>query len=180
MKFKRPVICVVGSHKEEWKELTIPLGKFLAESSCHLLTGAGAGVMETVSRAFTEVEDRKGACLGVYPVESIEDIKLPKSKYPNQYVEIHIVTPLSDKAATDAVPFSRNMVNIMSSDVIIALPGWHGTRNEVSLALQLGKPLILFGPVENFKNFPEDAFSVDTIEELFTFLRDAINKKPKL
>ena len=42
------------------KEMTEPLGRWLAESGYDLLTGGGAGVMAAVSRAFTAVPNRCG------------------------------------------------------------------------------------------------------------------------
>lgn len=167
---KYPVIGVVGSHEKEWSELAVPLGKMIAQHGYHLLVGAGGGVMTSVAKGFTDVEDRLGLCLGIVPTVDYSGDLLPRSKYPNPHVEIPILTPLDKKAQNDATPYSRNFVNVMSSHAIIALPGDHGTRNEVSLAIQFRKPVILFGPRENFSKFPEQPAYVDTIEEVREFL----------
>ncbi len=39
---------------------------------------------------------------------------------------------------------SRNHINVLSSDVIVALPGGHGTRNEVALAVRYKRPVIAY------------------------------------
>ena len=63
---------------------------------------------------------------------------------PNPWVEIPIFThlPLSGIRGTD--PLSRNHVNVLSSDVIIALPGGAGTASEARLALAYGRPIVAF------------------------------------
>ena len=41
-------------------------------------------------------------------------------------------------------PLSRNHINVLSSDVIVALPGGAGTRSEVELAVMYRKPVISY------------------------------------
>lgn len=53
-----------------------PLGTWLATTGCHLLTGGGRGVMELVSKTFSEVEGREGSIIGVVPA-------LPGSQHGN-------------------------------------------------------------------------------------------------
>ena len=131
-----PIIGVMGSGIEEHDTKSGPLGKWIAENNFHLLTGGGGGVMTSVSRAFTSVENRAGISIGI----------LPKGKtgYPNPWVELPIQThlPLSGEQGTSNE--SRNHINILSSTVIIALPGGKGTLSEVKLAQQYGKPIIGF------------------------------------
>ena len=43
---------------------------------------------------------------------------------------------------------SRNILVVASADLVVALPGSHGTRSEVSLALKLGKPVLGVGAWE--------------------------------
>jgi predicted Rossmann-fold nucleotide-binding protein len=49
---------------------------------------------------------------------------------------------LSGIAGTD--PRSRNHINVLSSDVVIVLPGNGGTESEMTLAVRYGKPVIAF------------------------------------
>ena len=39
---------------------------------------------------------------------------------------------------------SRNHINVLSADAILALPGGSGTASEVELAVRYGKPVIAF------------------------------------
>ncbi|MBK6897446.1 MAG: molybdenum cofactor carrier protein [Alphaproteobacteria bacterium] len=173
---KRPIIGVMGSHDETWEEYAQPLGRMIAQHDYHLLTGAGAGVMTAVSKSFCEQQDRAGLSIGVVPTVQYSGEFVPREQYPNPYIEIPILTPLDIKAQNDKTPFSRNYVNVMTSHAIIALPGAHGTQNEVSLAIQFKKPLILFGPEESFSKFPSQPIRTQDIDEVREFLEKAVAK----
>lgn len=173
---RRPVIGVMGSHLKEYDELAKPLGQLIAEHDYHLLTGAGAGVMTAVSRAFTDVHPREGISIGIVPTENYDGSFVPRQKYPNPFIEVPIITPLDSKAQKDSMPYSRNNVNVMSSHALVVLPGDHGTKNEVSLALMYKKPMVLFGPQDEFRGFPEQRTRVDTIEEVREFLEKVTAK----
>ena len=164
-----PIIGVMGSHAENWETLSIPLGKYIAQNGYNLVTGAGGGVMATVAQAFASIKDKKGRCIGIYPIENQSEL-LDKTVFSNEHVDIPIVVPLDKKAQSHAMPYSRNTVNILTSDVVIALPGWHGTKTEVSMALTLDKPLILFGPERSFETFPQDPMRAEDIEEIRVFI----------
>ena len=144
MSRRRPIVCVIGSGKEEWTDRATELGRWLATKGVHLLTGGGAGVMASVSQAFAEVPTRKGMVIGVIPCKPDDPRCLPKDGYPNPWVEIPISThlPLSGMQGTDSM--SRNHVNVLSSDVVIALPGGAGTASEAILAVQYGRPMIAY------------------------------------
>lgn len=167
---KRPIIGVMGSHEKPWEQYAHPLGRMIAEHDYHLLTGAGGGAMTAVSKGFVEVQNRAGYSIGIVPTLEYSGDFVESEIYPNPYIEVPILTPLDSKAQKDVRPFSRNYVNIMSSHAIIALPGDHGTKNEVSLALTFGKPLILFGPEDAFERFPGHPSRTDDILEVREFL----------
>lgn len=169
---KRPIIGVMGSHEQEWEEFADPVGDLIARRGYHLLTGAGDGIMAVVARAFTHVKDRKGMSLGIVPTLRSDQSFVPYEGYPNPYIEIPIVTPLDKRALSDSMPYSRNVVNIMTSNALIILPGSHGTKNEVSLGLQYNKPMIMFGPDEAFAGFPEEPLRADNIKHVSQFLDD--------
>lgn len=165
-----PIIGVMGSHESAWEDYAQPVGELIAKRGYNLLTGAGAGVMTEVAKSFTDVEDRKGVAIGILPAVDYKGQNLDKEAYPNPYIEVPMITPLSAKAQSDVMPFSRNLVNVMTSRALVILPGSHGTRNEVSLALMYDKPLIMFGPEGAFAQFPEDplrARSIGHIEQFF-------------
>lgn len=140
--FHQPIVGVMGSGRREYRELAGPLGEWVASSGSHLLTGGGSGVMAAVSRAFHSVEGRKGRVIGVLPGDVGTGEPVAPSGYPNQWVEIPIRThlPLSGEQGRD--PMSRNHLNVLSADVIVALPGGAGTRSEVELALEYRRPLM--------------------------------------
>ena len=173
---RRPIVGVMGSHEDAWEQYAEPVGRLLAERGFNLLTGAGDGVMTAVAKAFTEVEDREGVTIGVLPAVDYKGQKLDKELYPNPYIEIPMITPLSAKAQSDAMPFSRNLVNVMTSKALIILPGSHGTRNEVSLALLYDKPLVMFGPDHAFDKFPEEPLRADGIQHVEQFLDDVFGE----
>lgn len=138
---RHPIVGVMGSGRDEHGELAGPLGEWIAVSGCHLLTGGGGGVMAAVSRAFHSVEGRAGRSIGVLPGGGGGEQGAPAG-YPNPWVEIPIRThlPLSGEQGMD--PMSRNHLNVLSADAIVALPGGAGTRSEVQLALEYRRPLI--------------------------------------
>lgn len=167
-------IGVMGSGKQPWIELAAPLGHALAAAGYHLLTGGGQGVMSSVSEAFCAVPGRAGRSIGVVPTEAVEselgenggaDVGKgyrPLSGYPNPFVEITIVSPLP-RHLPDAPPgtLSRNSINVLSSDVIVALPGSHGT------------PVILFGESEHFADLPASLARTTSLDAVLAFIRTA-------
>ncbi|GJL84817.1 MAG: hypothetical protein DHS20C02_05920 [Micavibrio sp.] len=173
---RKPIIGVMGSHENPWKDISEPIGRMIAKHDYHLLTGAGGGVMESVARAFTEVKDREGTSIGIVPTVDYNGALLAREEYPNHFIELPILTPLDTKAQGDSMPYSRNHVNIMTSHAIIFLPGSHGTKNEVSLAISFNKPMILFGPEEAFDKFPDAPIRADDINEVKEFLEHTVAK----
>ncbi len=175
-----PIIGVVGSHVDSHAELATPLGQLIAESGCHLLTGGGGGVMTSVAKSFTENSTRKGVCIGIVPIEDAQEIKkLPH--YTNPYIEIPIITQLSQRVIDSAaMPMAHNEVNILSSDLIVGLPGFKGTQAETSKALAFDKPIVLFGNPKEFVHFPSDIMVAEGIEEVGQFMLKIFNARKKL
>ncbi|MBX2834110.1 MAG: hypothetical protein KTR28_03965 [Micavibrio sp.] len=174
---KIPIVGVMGSHDEEWEDYADPVGDLLARRGFNLLTGAGGGVMTAVARSFTMVKDRPGVAVGILPAVDYKGQNLSQAEFPNPHIEVPIITPLSSKAQGDAMPYSRNLVNVMSSQALIILPGSHGTQNEVSIALLYDKPMIMFGPDEAFAKFPQEPLRADTIEHVKQFLNDVFGEE---
>ena len=132
----------MGSGTESHEELAAPLGRAIAENGWHLLTGGGAGTMTATSRAFAETPDRAGLCIGVLP--GAEDSTGSPGGYPNPWVEVAIRTHLPLSGAAGTGPDSRNHINVLSADAVVALPGSAGTRSEIELALRYQRPLALY------------------------------------
>lgn len=157
-----PIVGVMGSGSEPHVARSIPLGHRLAAEGVHLLTGGGAGVMEAVSRAFFEVPGRAGLVLGVLPGDPSSGLA-PRG-YPNPWAEVAIRTHLPRTGAQGADPLSRNHINVLTADVIVALPGGAGTASEVALALAYGRPVIAF--VDSPADIPGLPASVPVAREL--------------
>lgn len=173
---RKPIIGVMGSSDKAWEEYAAPLGQLIASYDYHLLTGAGAGAMSAVAKAFTSVEDRGGVSIGIIPIRDYQGGLVAREAYPNPYIEVPILTPLDMKSEKDTNPYSRNHVNVMTPQALVILPGDHGTRNEVSLAIKYKKPMVLFGPEDAFKAFPEQSTRVSEIEAVREFL-DSVSAK---
>jgi uncharacterized protein (TIGR00725 family) len=137
------VVGVLGSGEEAHAERAEPLGRWLAGLGVHLLTGGGGGVMEAASRAFAAVPGRRGLVLGILPAAP-DDPARPRAGYPNPWVEVAVRTHLPETGARGADPLSRNHLNVLTADVLVALPGGAGTASEVELALRYGRPLVAF------------------------------------
>jgi uncharacterized protein (TIGR00725 family) len=142
LRARLPIVGVMGSGTTSHEDRASRLGRWLAKQGVHLLTGGGGGVMTSVSKAFYEFPGRLGNVIGIIPCQ--ENSKLPKPGYPNKWVEIPIYThlPFSGERGTELG--SRNHINILSSDVIVALPGGPGTVSELELACQYKRPVIAY------------------------------------
>ena len=176
---KRPCVGVIGSGTEKHSQLSEPLGRWLAEQDCDLINGGGGGVMAAVSQAFADVLNRNGSVIGIIPASDPCDSSearsafAPLQGYPNAWVDIPIYThlPLSGTSGKDTA--SRNHIIILSADVIVAFPGGAGTRSEIQLALEYGKPLLILSPNhewDEFKNTP----TAGTPEEAIRWLANNI------
>jgi len=129
--------------------------------------------MAAVSRAFHETPDRAGAVVGVLPGDA--ESGRPFAGYPNRWVELAIRThlPLSGARGTEAL--SRNHVNVLTADVVVALPGGQGTASEVVLALRYGRPVIAFvASREEIPELPPSVPAASTLEEVARFVTDAL------
>ncbi len=146
------------------------LGSWLAAQGFHLLTGGGAGVMSSASRAFRNVADRRGLVIGIIPCVEGEAGR-PLDSYPNPWVDVPILTHLPLRGARGTEPQSRNHINILSSDVVVALPGGPGTRSELELALTYGRPLIAWlGTRDEIPGLPVEVPVADEFSEIQRFV----------
>ena len=163
-----PIVGVMGSGVWAHEELAEPLGRRLAGLGVHLLTGGGRGVMESVSRAFAAVDDRAGLVIGVLPLHGADAGEEADPGYPNRWVEIVVRTHLGKEGAE---PESRNHVNVLTSDVVVALPGSAGTASEVALSVHYRRPVVLFGDLERARGLPPEVGTAETVDEVIAFVR---------
>lgn len=166
-------VGVVGSGTDEHDDLARPLGELLADLGVNLLTGGGRGVMCAVSRAFMQHPRASGICIGILPCASETDRATAPPGYPNEFVELAVYThlPYSGRKGTDDL--SRNHINVLTCDAIVALPGEYGTASEVALAIRYRKPVAAFAPRPDLvARLPESVPRFDALAGVERFLRD--------
>lgn len=123
---RRPVIGVMGGGNVDADvlETARQLGSFIAVKGWVLLNGGrNAGVMAASAEGARQAG---GTVIGVLPDRDTASAS-PDLNYA-------IVTGMGD---------GRNLINVLSSDVVIACSGSAGTLSEVSLALKNDKRVIL-------------------------------------
>ena len=168
-----PVVGVLGSGGIAHEERARPLGQWLAGQGVHLLTGGGGGVMGAVSRAFSEVPARRGLVIGIVPSATAETASKPRQGYPNPWVEIAVFTHLHTSGRDGTDPMSRNHINVLSSKVLVALPGGPGTASEISLALRYDRPVIAhLRARDEIPDLPDAVRAEDDLEKIQEFVRD--------
>ncbi len=102
------------------------LGRLIAEQDWVLLNGGrDAGIMAESARGASEAG---GLVIGILPGDTVRGAA--------PHVDVAIPTGLGD---------ARNAINVLASEVVIALPGGAGTLSEVALALKAGRPVIMLG-----------------------------------
>ncbi len=172
-----PIVAVIGSGTRAHADRAAPLGRWLATEGVHLLTGGGGGVMAAVSEAFASAPDRRGVVIAVLPARSTA-VAEPPPGYPNPWVEIAILThlPLTGDQGTE--PLSRNHINVLSADVLVALPGGAGTRSEVLLARRYRRPLVAWlADRDEIPNLPEDVRVEASFERVQGFVRARLGSR---
>jgi len=115
------------------------LGGLIAKEGWILLNGGRAsGIMEASARG---AKENGGLTIGILPGDNTE--------WASEYIDIPILT---------GIGFARNYINVLTSEVVVALPGKTGTISEIALALNIGKKVISLnfdlGPL--FKNYEEE------------------------
>ena len=128
---RRIVVGVMGGGDGATAEtcrLAGELGAAIALAGWVLLCGGrNAGVMDAAARGAAA---SGGLTIGILPDSNLERA--------SPAIQIPILTGMGD---------ARNQINVLSSQVVIALSGGAGTLSEIALALKAEKPVILL-------NFP--------------------------
>lgn len=95
------------------------LGGLIAKEGWILLNGGRAsGIMEASARG---AKENSGLTIGILPGNDPE------------YIDIPILT---------GIGLARNYINVLTSEVVVALSGRTGTISEIALALNIGKKVI--------------------------------------
>lgn len=145
---KYPIIAVIGSGKQSNRKLCEGIGKLLAKFPVHLLTGGGQGVMSSVAESFCNTSNRKGISIGIIPSGENNTFQ-NKPGYPNEFVEIAILTQLPKSGKEGLSSQSRNHIIIKSAKGIVALPGGFGTESEIELSKKYVKPLFEINSIQD-------------------------------
>jgi uncharacterized protein (TIGR00725 family) len=134
----RTIIGVMGGGEADdaTQDLAYRMGAAIAERGWVLLNGGrDCGVMDASARGARDVG---GLVVGILPDAD--------TRQASSHVDIPIVTDLG---------YGRNYVNVLSSRVVVALPGRAGTLSEIALALSIKRPVVLVGfdPGTSFAEF---------------------------
>ena len=132
----KKIIGIMGPAKATEKSMldAYELGKYCAEQGYVTLSGGKKeGVMNEALRG---AKEQKGITVGIMPTDD-------RSEY-SDYIDIPIVTTYRS---------GRQIIEILSSDIIIACGISVGTSSEISLAVKPGKPIILVGMDDITNNF---------------------------
>ena len=104
-------------------EVARHLGALIAKEGWILLNGGRAsGIMEASARG---AKENGGLTIGILPGTDPD--------WASEYIDIPILT---------GIGLARNYVNVLSSEVVVTLPGRTGTISEIALALNIGKKVI--------------------------------------
>jgi hypothetical protein len=124
---RRPVIGVMGAAACDAATYATAreLGRRLGAAGFVLLCGGGTGVMEAAARGAAEAG---GLTIGILPGRDAEESP------PNPYIQVPLFTGMA---------YARNWVNVVASDVLVAVAGELGTLSEIALGLKAGKPVLL-------------------------------------
>lgn len=133
----RPIIGVMGPGEGAMAHHTAlaeELGLRIAEAGWVTLSGGrNSGVMEAVNRG---AKQGNGLTIAILPTRDRKQI--------SEFVDIPVITEMGS---------ARNVINVLSSDVVVACGMARGTASEVALALKSDKPVILLASSEASRDF---------------------------
>lgn len=149
----RPVVCVVGGGRVDaaTEQAAEALGAAIAREGWVLLNGGrDAGVMAASARGAREAG---GLVVGILPDRD--------RRRASRDLDVAVCTGLGH---------GRNLANVLSSDVVVALSGGAGTLSEIAFAVLESRPCILLG-----RSVPDelagDVQRADSVEDAVAWLR---------
>jgi len=118
------VVAVIGASEinKDIEQKTIEIGRLLAKNKFIVSCGGLSGAMEAVCKG---AKQEGGITIGIIPFK--------KKSAANRYVDIAIPVPFSQ---------ARNIVVVLSGDVVVAIAGKAGTLSEISFSWIYGKPIV--------------------------------------
>ena len=127
MRKQKITISVIGGHEitNEVEVIAHRIGEIIAKVGAITVCGGLSGVMEAVSKGAKEAG---GTTIGILPGTDKADA--------NAYIDIALPT---------SIGYARNAIIACSADIIVALPGSHGTSSEISYGIVYKRPIIDLG-----------------------------------
>lgn len=132
---RKTIVGVMGGCSADERTLknATEIGRLIAENGWALLSGGRpTGVMQA---SVTGAHEAGGFTIGVLYDEDRD----------GGSIGLDVVIPTGLGAG-------RNVINVLSSDVVVACQGTGGTTSEIAMALRFGRPVVLldFNPGEVF------------------------------
>ena len=120
-------ISVIGGHdiNAEVEQLAHDIGNIIAKVDAILVCGGLYGSMEAAARGCKE---GGGLTIGLLPGRAKSEA--------NPYIDIALPT---------SIGYARNAIVACSADIVVALPGSHGTLSEICYSLVFNRPVIDLG-----------------------------------
>lgn len=142
-------IGVIGGNSadDSTRALAESVGREIALRKATLVCGGRGGVMESACKGAREAG---GITVGILPGEDRSGA--------NRFVDIPIVTGMG---------IGRNILVVRSSQAVIALEGSHGTRSEISFALQMGTPVIGLNAWQEIPQVLQATTPTDAVAQAF-------------
>jgi uncharacterized protein (TIGR00725 family) len=142
-------------------EIAFDLGKAIAEQGWIVLTGGRSfGVMDAAMKGAHEVD---GLTIGIMPNDN--------GVNASDHADIKILTGMGS---------SRNVVNVLSSHILVIIGMAAGTASEVALALKANKKVILLNQdeitIRFFKNIGTYKVMIsNSVEETINMIKDYLS-----
>ncbi len=127
MSKRRIVVSVIGGHdiNDKVEQLAHDIGNIIGRLGFILVCGGLDGVMKMVAKG---AKKGGGMTIGLLPGTDKSDA--------NPYIDIPLPTTIG---------YARNAMVACSADIIVALPGSHGTLSEICYGMVYKKPVIDLG-----------------------------------
>lgn len=160
----KTIIGIMGPGENatpEDNEIAFDLGKAIAEQGWIVLTGGRSfGVMEAAMKGAREAD---GLTIGVLPNDNAVNA--------SDHADIKILTGMGS---------ARNVVNVLSSHILVVIGMAAGTASEVALALKSNKKVILLNQdeitIRFFKNIGTYKVMIATsVEEVLAMIKDYLS-----
>lgn len=163
----KAIVGIMGpgeSARPEENEMAFALGKAIAQQGWIVLTGGRSfGIMEAAMKGAHEAN---GLTIGVLPTDTALN--------SSEDADIKIVTGMGS---------GRNIINVLSSHILVVIGMAAGTASEVALAIKENKKVILLHQdeitIRFFKNLGTyKVLLANTVEETIEIIRDYIRVTP--